>query len=176
MTVQNRRWPAAASTAVLDVLTGAPRRAEVIASLRHALLLAVAGGDRTRVLAVVTSDAALVANAIRIAAPASSRPFDDVGAGRLEVGEGRLQLPLATVTIARWWDARVPRIRPDAGAVALLAHRAASGNGLDAAGVRALDALDTASMRALDAADTASPARGRQQRGARRGTHRGGCR
>ena len=158
MTVQNRRWPAAASTAVLDVLTGAPRRAEVIASLRHALLLAVAGGDRTRVLAVVTSDAALVANGIRIAEPASNRPFDDVGAGRLEVGEGRLQLPRATVTIARWWDARVPYIRPDAGAVARLAHRAASGNGLDAAGVLALDALDTASPRALDAEHTAAGA------------------
>jgi hypothetical protein len=140
--IRDRLWPAAASRAVRDLLTGPPRRAQVFATLQHAMLLSVPGGDRVRMLAVVTSDAALVANAVRLGVPASTRPFRATTADPVMVGDGRVRLPTMTISIARWWDSAVPTIRPDPEALRRVVRLAVGTCGLDADRVQALGAVD----------------------------------
>jgi Protein of unknown function (DUF2877) len=97
--------PAAVSTLVAAVLQGERVAATVLAAHRYALYLSVRGS----VLPVVTSDAAALPTAVRLAAPAGAVSWG-VGVGdEVLVGGGRIALPGFDVVAARTW--RPSRVR-----------------------------------------------------------------
>ncbi|GAA1813900.1 DUF2877 domain-containing protein [Actinomadura chokoriensis] len=102
-----RRPPAAgAASLALRPLLDPPRRAaRVIAVFPSALYLEMRGGPEPRVLAVVTSDAGRLPNAVVVVATRREHPFRPVReGGDALVGEGRVEADGLAVRVRRWWD------------------------------------------------------------------------
>ncbi|WP_284454613.1 DUF2877 domain-containing protein [Actinomadura madurae] len=102
-----RRPPTAgAASLALRPLLDPPRRAaRVIAVFPAALYLEMRGGPEPRVLAVVTSDAGRLPNAVVIVATRRDHPFRSVReGGDAFVGDGRVEADGLNVRIRRWWD------------------------------------------------------------------------
>ncbi|MER7546002.1 DUF2877 domain-containing protein [Actinomadura sp.] len=102
-----RRPPAAgAASLALRPLLDPPRRpARVIAVFPSALYLEMRGGAEPRVLAVVTSDAGRLPNAVVVVATRREHPFRSVReGGDALVGEGRVEADGLAVRVRRWWD------------------------------------------------------------------------
>jgi hypothetical protein len=102
-----RRPPAAGAASIaLRPLLDPPRRAaRVIAVFPAALYLEMRGGPEPRVLAVVTSDAGRLPNAVVIVASRREHPFRSVReGGDAFVGDGRIEADGLNVRIRRWWD------------------------------------------------------------------------
>ncbi|WP_433231472.1 oxamate carbamoyltransferase subunit AllH family protein [Actinomadura formosensis] len=102
-----RRPPAAgAASLALRPLLDSPRRAaRVIAVFPAALYLEMRGGAEPRVLAVVTSDAGRLPNAVVVVASRREHPFRSVREGAdAAVGEGRVEADGLNVRVRRWWD------------------------------------------------------------------------
>ncbi len=140
---------AAGSLAVRELLVGPPASAEIIGALRHAVLLSVPSDPGDRVLAVVAADAALVANAVRLAVPGADMPFERLRPGaRAVVGERAVRFPdggpgALLVRVGRWWDSAVPTVRPDPAAVRLAVARVVrTPGGLPADALRAIGRVD----------------------------------
>lgn len=104
---------AAASTLVADLLGGAEVDAVVLGVHPPALYLDVAGA----VLPVVTSDAAALPTALRLAVPAGALDWGVAPGDAVPVGRGRVTLPSVDIAVARTWTpARVRRVvRPGPG-------------------------------------------------------------
>lgn len=103
----SRRPPAAgAASLALRPLLDPPRRAaRVIAVFPSALYLEMRGGPEPRVLAVVTSDAGRLPNAVVVVATRREHPFRSVReGGDAVVGEGRVEADGLAVRVRRWWD------------------------------------------------------------------------
>ncbi|WP_240810050.1 DUF2877 domain-containing protein [Actinomadura sp. WMMA1423] len=105
------RPPAAgAASLALRPLLDPPRRpARVIAAFPAAVYLEMRGGGpggaEPRVLAVVTSDAGRLPNAVVVVATRRDHPFRSVREGAdAFVGEGRIEMEGLTVRVRRWWD------------------------------------------------------------------------
>ncbi|WP_433478399.1 DUF2877 domain-containing protein [Spirillospora sp. CA-142024] len=102
-----RRPPAAgaASLALRPVLDPPRRAARVIAVFPAALYLEMRGGPEPRVLAVVTSDAGRLPNAVVVVATRREHPFRSVReGGEAFVGDGRIEADGLNVRVRRWWD------------------------------------------------------------------------
>lgn len=113
------RPPAAgAASLALRPLLDPPRRpARVIAVFPAALYLEMRGGPEPRVLAVVTSDAGRLPNAVVVVAGRREHPFRSVREGAdAFVGDGRIEAEGLTVQVRRWWDPSpaLGVLRPDA--------------------------------------------------------------
>jgi uncharacterized protein DUF2877 len=104
--------PAAASTAVRDLLAGPPRPARVLAVFPTALYVE-SGGE---VAAVVTADALRLPFALVVAVDSSQQPFAAVRpADGATVGDGVVRVGAFAGHAARWWQPRRPTpLRPDA--------------------------------------------------------------
>ncbi|MGY1847161.1 MULTISPECIES: DUF2877 domain-containing protein [unclassified Blastococcus] len=111
--------PAAASTAVADVLRGPVRPARVLLSLPAALYVQVAGERGLgEVVGVLTSDAARLPLGCVLFRPSNGRPLTGLPAGApAEVGAGRIVVGDLAVSASAWWD---PRPRLPGGRPALL--------------------------------------------------------
>ncbi|WP_230420650.1 oxamate carbamoyltransferase subunit AllH family protein [Actinomadura soli] len=102
-----RRPPAAgAASLALRPLLDPPRRAaRVIAVFPAALYLEMRGGPEPRVLAVVTSDAHRLPNAVVVVAARREQPFRSIREGaEAWVGDGRVETGPLHVRVRRWWD------------------------------------------------------------------------
>ncbi|RKS74551.1 uncharacterized protein DUF2877 [Actinomadura pelletieri DSM 43383] len=101
---------AGAAGLTLRPLLDPPRRAaRVIAVFPSAVYLEMRGGPEPRVLAVVTSDAHRLPNAVVIVATRREQPFRSVREGRdAWVGEGRVEAGPLNVRVRRWWDPSAP--------------------------------------------------------------------
>ncbi|MGY1836820.1 DUF2877 domain-containing protein [Blastococcus sp. SYSU DS0510] len=111
--------PAAASTAVADVLRGPVRPARVLLSVPAAVYVYV-GGERGagEVVGVLTSDAARLPLGCVLFRPSNGRPLVGVSTGApAEVGGGRIVVGDLAVSASAWWD---PRPRLPGGRPALL--------------------------------------------------------
>ncbi|MGY1721375.1 DUF2877 domain-containing protein, partial [Blastococcus sp. SYSU DS0552] len=111
--------PAAASTAVADVLRGPVRPARVLLSLPAALYVQVAGERGLgEVVGVLTSDAARLPLGCVLFRPSNGRPLTGLPTGApAEVGAGRIVVGDLAVSASAWWD---PRPRLPGGRPALL--------------------------------------------------------
>lgn len=101
------RPPAAgAASLALRPLLDPPRRpARVIAVFPSALYLEMRGGPEPRVLAVVTSDAHRLPNAVVVGATRREHPFRGVReGGEAFAGDGRVEADGLRVRVRRWWD------------------------------------------------------------------------
>lgn len=101
------RPPAAgAASLALRPLLDPPRRpARVIAVFPSALYLEMRSGPEPRVLAVVTSDAHRLPNAVVVVATRREHPFRAVReGGEAFVGEGRVEAEGLRVRVRRWWE------------------------------------------------------------------------
>ncbi|HEY8480805.1 MAG TPA: DUF2877 domain-containing protein [Spirillospora sp.] len=101
------RTPAAgAASLALRRLLDPPRRpARVIAVFPSALYLEMRAGPEPRVLAVVTSDAHRLPNAVVVVATRREHPFRSVREGAdAFVGDGRIEADGLRVRVRRWWD------------------------------------------------------------------------
>ncbi len=95
----------AASLALRPLLDPPRRAARVIAVFPSALYLEMRGGPEPRVLAVVTSDAGRLPNAVVVVATRREHPFRSVReGGDAFVGEGRVEADGLAVRVRRWWD------------------------------------------------------------------------
>ena len=100
----------AASLALRPLLDPPRRAARVIAVFPAALYLEMRGGGpggrrEPRVLAVVTSDAGRLPNAVVVVAHRREHPFRSVREGAdAFVGDGRIEAEGLTVRVRRWWD------------------------------------------------------------------------
>ncbi|XRQ02888.1 DUF2877 domain-containing protein [Actinomadura welshii] len=124
-----RRPPAAgAASLALRPLLDPPRRpARVIAAFPAALYLEMRTGPEPRVLAVVSSDAHRLPNAVVIVATRREQPFRSVReGGDAFVGDGLVEADGLRVRVRRWWDPSPALGAPQPAALA--------------AGVRALEA------------------------------------
>ncbi|XVQ13747.1 DUF2877 domain-containing protein [Spirillospora sp. CA-255316] len=102
-----RRPPAAgaASLALRPVLDAPRRPARVIAAFPSAVYLETRGGPEPRVVAVVSSDAVRLPNAVVVVATCRERPFRAVReGGEAWTGEGRVEAEGFDVKVRRWWD------------------------------------------------------------------------
>ncbi|TDC71371.1 DUF2877 domain-containing protein [Actinomadura sp. GC306] len=137
----------AASLALRPVLDPPRRPARVIAAFPSALYLETRGGPEPRVLAVVTSDAHRLPNAVVVVATRREHPFRAVREGaEALVGDGRVEADGLRVRVRRWWDPS-----PALGTLQPVAL---------AAGVRSLEtALDAAGMAGGGLAGHPDPAR-----------------
>ncbi|MGY2003013.1 DUF2877 domain-containing protein [Blastococcus sp. SYSU DS1024] len=106
--------PAAASTAVADVLRGPARPARVLLSLPAALYVQVVGERGLgEVVGVLTSDAARLPLGCVLFRPSNGRPLAGLPAGApAEVGAGRIVVGDLAVSASAWWDPR-PRLPGD---------------------------------------------------------------
>ncbi|WP_395105984.1 DUF2877 domain-containing protein [Actinomadura sp. SCN-SB] len=117
-----RRPPAAgaASLALRPVLDAPRRPARVIAVFPSAVYLESRTGTEPRVVAVVTSDAVRLPNAVVVVATCRERPFRAVREGaEAWAGEGRVEIDGLETKVRRWWDPS-PALGPVP--VATLAH------------------------------------------------------
>ncbi|MEU8796566.1 DUF2877 domain-containing protein [Spirillospora sp. NPDC048819] len=95
----------AASLALRPLLDPPRRAARVIAVFPSALYLEMRGGPEPRVLAVVSSDAHRLPNAVVVVATRREHPFRSVReGGDAFVGDGRVEADGLRVRIRRWWD------------------------------------------------------------------------
>ena len=95
----------AASLALRPLLDPPRRAARVIAVFPSALYLELRGGPEPRVLAVVTSDAHRLPNAVVVVATRREHPFRSVReGGDAFVGDGRIEADALQVRVRRWWD------------------------------------------------------------------------
>ncbi|TDD71481.1 DUF2877 domain-containing protein [Actinomadura darangshiensis] len=95
----------AASLALRPVLDPPRRAARVIAVFPAALYLEMRGGLEPRVLAVVTSDAGRLPNAVVVVATRREQPFRSIReGGEAWVGDGWVEAGPLNVRIRRWWD------------------------------------------------------------------------
>ncbi|WUH96406.1 DUF2877 domain-containing protein [Spirillospora sp. NBC_00431] len=102
-----RRPPAAgAASLALRPLLDPPRRAaRVIAVFPSALYLEMRGGPEPRVLAVVTSDAHRLPNAVVVVATRREQPFRSIReGGEAWVGDGQVEAGPLHARVRRWWD------------------------------------------------------------------------
>jgi hypothetical protein len=102
-----RRPPAAgaASLALRPVLDAPRRPARVIAVFPSAVYLELRGLTEPRVVAVVSSDAVRLPNAVVVVATCRERPFRAVREGAdAWVGEGRVDTDGLGTKVRRWWD------------------------------------------------------------------------
>jgi hypothetical protein len=97
---------AGAASLALRSLIDAPRRtARVIAAFPSAVYLELRGAYEPRVVAVVSSDAVRLPNAVVVVAASRERPFQAVREGlEAYVGDGRIEQDGMQVRIRRWWD------------------------------------------------------------------------
>ncbi len=113
------RFNAAASCAIEDVLTSAPRPAEVLGALDHAVYLEVAG-PAPEVIAVVTSDAIRLPCALVLGVSSGERPLAQLAPRPGEpvlVGNGGVQWTsragvIVIRTVRSWSPATVAAARP----------------------------------------------------------------
>lgn len=103
---RDRGFRAGAASLALRPLLDPPRRAaRVIAVFPSALYLEMRGGAEPRVLAVVTSDAGRLPNAVVVVATRREHPFRAVReGGDAFVGDGRVEAAGLSVRVRRWWD------------------------------------------------------------------------
>ncbi|TDD76546.1 DUF2877 domain-containing protein [Actinomadura rubrisoli] len=95
----------AASLALRPLLDPPRRPARVIAAFPSALYLEMRGEREPRVLAVVTSDATRLPNAMVIVAARREQPFRLIReGGEAWVGDGRVEAGPLCVRVRRWWD------------------------------------------------------------------------
>ncbi|GAA3976163.1 hypothetical protein GCM10023085_68240 [Actinomadura viridis] len=102
-----RRPPAAgaASLALRPVLDRPRRPARVIAAFPSAVYLELRGDTEPRVVAVVSSDAVRLPNAVVVVAARRERPFRAVReGGEAWVGDGRVETDGLETRVRRWWD------------------------------------------------------------------------
>ncbi|MFC5755012.1 DUF2877 domain-containing protein, partial [Actinomadura rugatobispora] len=102
-----RRAPAAGAASLeLRPVLDAPRRpARVIAAFPSAVYLETRGGPEPRVVAVVSSDAVRLPNAVVVVATCRERPFRTVReGGEAWTGDGRVEAEGLDVKVRRWWD------------------------------------------------------------------------
>ncbi|MCF6734261.1 DUF2877 domain-containing protein [Blastococcus sp. KM273129] len=111
--------PAAASTAVADVLRGPVRPARVLLSVPAAVYVQVVGErGGGEVVGLLTSDAARLPLGCVLFRPSNGRPLVAVPTGApAEVGGGRVVVGDLAVSASAWWD---PRPRLPGGRPALL--------------------------------------------------------
>ncbi|WP_243718244.1 DUF2877 domain-containing protein [Actinomadura sp. 7K534] len=134
------RPPAAgAASLALRPLLDPPRRpARVIAVFPSALYLEMRGGPEPRVLAVVTSDAHRLPNAVVLVATRREHPFRAVReGGDALVGDGRVEADGLRVRVRRWWDPSpaLGTLQPAALAAGVRSLEAALEAALDGAGM-----------------------------------------
>ena len=97
--------PGAAGTGLRRVLEAPRVPARVIAAFPSAVYLETRAAEEPRVLAVVTSDAVRLPNAVVIAAGSRDRPLEGVGEGaEAWVGDGHVEAGPLRVRVRRWWD------------------------------------------------------------------------
>ncbi|MGP4025170.1 DUF2877 domain-containing protein [Actinomadura sp. 3N407] len=95
----------AASLALRPLLDPPRRAARVIAVFPSAVYVEMRGGPEPRVLAVVTSDAHRLPNAVVVVATRREHPFRSVReGGDAFVGDGRVEADGLRVRVRRWWD------------------------------------------------------------------------
>lgn len=100
--------PGAVSPLVLTEVTGAPRRARVLAAFPTCVYLDL--GAHERVLAVLASDALALPIGVRLAVPAAAVRWGVEPGDHAVVGEGRVVLPGLEVVASR--TQRPARVRP----------------------------------------------------------------
>ncbi|MFI0349711.1 DUF2877 domain-containing protein [Actinomadura sp. 9N407] len=102
-----RRPPAAgaASLALRPVLDPPRRPARVLAAFPSAVYLELRGTAEPRVVAVVSSDAVRLPNAVVMVATRRERPFRSVReGGEAWIGDGRVEAEGLETKVRRWWD------------------------------------------------------------------------
>lgn len=97
------QFPAAASPLTLDLVTGPPQQAVVLATFPTALYLGLP--DHACVLPVVTSDALILPTAVRLPEP-SPRDWGVAPGDVVTVGGGMVALPGHGIGIVRTWRPR----------------------------------------------------------------------
>ncbi|WP_018657309.1 DUF2877 domain-containing protein [Actinomadura flavalba] len=96
-----------ASRTLRPLLEGPRRPARVLALFPSALYLELRGASEPRTVAVVTSDAVRLPNAIVLGVPARDRPLRGVReSADAWIGEGRVEAGGLLVRARRWWDPR----------------------------------------------------------------------
>ena len=111
---------AAASLALRDLLTAPARPGTVLAAFPSAVYVQVtpgaAEGGAGAVVALLARDAVRLPLGLVVGEDAASRPFAGLAAGEeMLVGDGAVQLigPAPRQwRVQRWWDSRVPVVRP----------------------------------------------------------------
>ena len=128
---------AAAAAGIRPLVTGPAVGCAVLGSFSHAVIIEVPTRTGSRVVSLLTVQAAGVPCGVRVAG-AIALPQFDRGTPAL-VGDGRVVLDGIDIRVVRWWNSRVPVIRPVPGGLAAL--RAAAGQadrGVDDRPVEAL--------------------------------------
>lgn len=114
--------PAATSTAIAGLLTGRRRPARVVASTRHAVMVAVEpspdadgeeSADELSLLCLAGPQAVRLPCALLLP---NDPPQAPVGASAT-VGRGELRIGALTVAVGRWWRAPQPRLDDAASAI-----------------------------------------------------------
>ncbi|REE99620.1 DUF2877 domain-containing protein [Thermomonospora umbrina] len=97
--------PGAAGVGLRDLIDPPRSPARVIAAFPSALYLEMRAAAGPRVLAVVTSDAVRLPNAVVIAAGSRERPLRAIREGdEAWVGEGHVEVGALRIRVRRWWD------------------------------------------------------------------------
>jgi Protein of unknown function (DUF2877) len=95
----------AAGLTLRSVLDPPRRPARIIAAFPAAVYLEVRGDTEPRVLALVSSDAVRLPNAVVVVATGRERPFRRVHEGdEAWVGDGRIDTDGLQIKVRRWWD------------------------------------------------------------------------
>ncbi len=97
--------PGAASFALRPLLSGPRRCARVIAVFPSAVYLEYRSPAEPKVIALVSSDATRLPNAVVVAARSRELPFGPVRQGdEAWIGDASLEIPALRVRVRRWWD------------------------------------------------------------------------
>ncbi|HXA61451.1 MAG TPA: DUF2877 domain-containing protein [Streptosporangiaceae bacterium] len=97
--------PGAASLALRPLLSGPRRCARVIAVFPSAVYLEYRSPAEPKVIALVSSDATRLPNAVVVAARSRELPFGPVRQGdEAWIGDASLEIPALRVRVRRWWD------------------------------------------------------------------------
>ncbi len=97
--------PGAAGTGLRHLLDAPRVPARVIAAFPSAVYLETRASVEPRVLAVATSDAVRLPNAVVIAAGSRDRPLEGIGEGaEAWAGDGHVEVGPLRVRVRRWWD------------------------------------------------------------------------
>lgn len=104
------RQLAAASAAIRWLITGRPLEGALLGAFSQALIIGTQTDGGHRVLSILSPKAARVANGVLLPEISGFGPHQ---AGEpVSIGDGHIRVGAMDIDVVRWWECRVPRVRP----------------------------------------------------------------